>query len=661
MLYDTPRKIPTELLVHLHLHSVTAAEQPIRMLEDWIVNVEELMGEDDDGGACPLLEAFDDDSGEDSLLERVDSYLARVSPSKGIVDEIATLAMHERQRKQGPPFVPDVCGNAEPCEVETCTRSHLRGGEQDTVGYSMHLKRIPVQQKAGKLQRDSCPLQGEGIPCRRESQRLEHVTVHHTGKADIRLEPPQSDEDAVVLDRPDAAPPRHERPARQSVEHVRFLGRHPRRAVPDRRRAAARDELRLDPQAKVGRVEALAQLSLVSEHRPRPVQLRRVGRSVLPVLSQVHGPALHFRRDSQEAAQVSLHGMLLLPHLLGRLCRLREDVPAARLPANSEGQGPDHQDGDGELPRPQQADQEGNETLLVQLLRDSQGERTGLQTFAVRKVQAGCVLEAHRRKVDEGLKRHFLAIIRVTCSAQVRVVHADRGQSTDLLCRCDYPYHGDGGVRPFCRPPRSLLGRPHEEMGQPAGAPGHGEPLVQVGELEEPVPLPRLGVRKPDPADLDTLEPLEEHRPVVRVAPRRRGPQARVEDHVDLIPEQRERHPEADGRLTLPYFHADAPEVDHVPHPLRSVPLEQHLDESRADVRLDVEAEVPPAVETRVVDRPGRRRPQRLELLEHGEVLLRGAVRGAPRQDALQLVPPPPVLRRRDAPPRRPRTAGRRH
>ena len=50
-------------------------------------------------------------------------------------------------------------------------------------------------------------------------------------------------------------------------------------------------------------------------------------------------------------------------------------------------------------------------------------------------------------------------------------------------------------------------------MGQPADAPGRGEVLVQVAELEEPVPLPSLGVlgvRKPQSADFDPLQPLQE-------------------------------------------------------------------------------------------------------------------------------------------------------
>ena len=162
------------------------------MLEDWIENVEDLMGEDDDGDECPLLEEFDDDSGEGSLLDRIDSYLARVGPSKEIVDELAKLVIDSTirrtvgvivltwsedtitfQAQNSLQKVENVNENkvrfycrifGEMLKLTKWKMPHLRGSKQDTVGYSEYLKGLSVHKKAGKLERDSCPLQGERIP-----------------------------------------------------------------------------------------------------------------------------------------------------------------------------------------------------------------------------------------------------------------------------------------------------------------------------------------------------------------------------------------------------------------------------------------------------------------------------------------------------------------
>ena len=58
-------------------------------MEDWIRNVEKLMGEDEaNGSPCPLLVQFEEDYSSESLLNRLNDYLERTEPSQAVLDEL---------------------------------------------------------------------------------------------------------------------------------------------------------------------------------------------------------------------------------------------------------------------------------------------------------------------------------------------------------------------------------------------------------------------------------------------------------------------------------------------------------------------------------------------------------------------------------------------
>eukprot|EP00984_Skeletonema_dohrnii_P006022 scaffold2130_cov106-Skeletonema_dohrnii-CCMP3373.AAC.9 len=57
-------------------------------MEDWIRNVEDLMGTDYDDEPCPLLEEFEGDTSPHSLRKRTDAFLKRTDASDKVIHEI---------------------------------------------------------------------------------------------------------------------------------------------------------------------------------------------------------------------------------------------------------------------------------------------------------------------------------------------------------------------------------------------------------------------------------------------------------------------------------------------------------------------------------------------------------------------------------------------
>mmetsp|Transcript_4918 Transcript_4918/g.5440 ORF Transcript_4918/g.5440 Transcript_4918/m.5440 type:complete len:403 (+) Transcript_4918:461-1669(+) len=63
-------------------------------MEDWIRNVENLIGEDADGDPCPLLSQFQED--EDEVLQsRMGKFLHKTAPNEKLVDDIQELAIKQ--------------------------------------------------------------------------------------------------------------------------------------------------------------------------------------------------------------------------------------------------------------------------------------------------------------------------------------------------------------------------------------------------------------------------------------------------------------------------------------------------------------------------------------------------------------------------------------
>ena len=64
-------------------------------MEDWIRNVETLVGEDEDGALCPLLTEFESDSSPHSLLTRLDAFLGKAAPSQVLIDQLESALIDD--------------------------------------------------------------------------------------------------------------------------------------------------------------------------------------------------------------------------------------------------------------------------------------------------------------------------------------------------------------------------------------------------------------------------------------------------------------------------------------------------------------------------------------------------------------------------------------